>query len=91
MDGIRKQSVAEGELLRIDLIARDPEGGEVTYEAQSNAPGVVTVSVSGRQMTITPVELGVATVAVMASDASGATTTQIFTVNVTVPCTREPR
>ena len=85
LDGIRKQSVAEGDLLRIDLVARDPEGAEVTYEAQSNAPGVATVSVSGRQMTITPVELGVATVAVMASDASGATTTQTFTVNVTAP------
>ena len=56
LDGIRKQSVAEGDLLRIDLVARDPEGAEVTYEAQSNAPGVATVSVSGRQMTITPVE-----------------------------------
>ena len=85
LDGIRKQSVAEGDLLRIDLVARDPEGAEVTYEAQSNAPGVATVSVSGRQMTITPVELGVATVAVMASDASGATTTQTFTVKVTAP------
>ena len=85
LDGIRKQSVSEGELLHIDLIARDPEGGEVTYEAQSNAPSVAMVSVSDRQMTITPVELGVATVAVMASDASGATTTQIFTVNVTRP------
>ena len=85
LDGIRKQSVAKGNLLRIDLVARDPEGAEVTYEARSNAPAVATVSVSGRQMTITPLELGVATVAVMASDASGATTTQVFTVNVTRP------
>ena len=85
LDGIRKQSVAEGDLLRIDLVARDPEGAEVTYEAQSNAPGVATVSVSGREMTISPVELGVATVAVMASDASGATTTRTFMVNVTAP------
>ena len=85
LDGIRKQSVAEGELLRIDLVARDPEGSEVSYEAQSNAPGAATASVSDRQLTITPVELGVATVAVMASDASGATTTQTFTVNVTAP------
>ena len=85
LDGIGKQSVSEGELLHIDLVARDPEGGEVTYEAQSNAPGVATVSVSGREMTISPVELGVATVAVMASDASGATTTRTFTVNVTAP------
>ena len=85
LDGIRRQSVAEGELLRIDLVARDPEGAEVTYEAQSNAPGVATANVSGRQMTITPVELGVATVAVMARDASGATTTQTFTVKVTAP------
>ena len=85
LDGIRKQSVAEGELLRIDLVARDPEEGEVSYEAQSNDPGVATVNVSGHRLTINPVEPGVATVAVMASDASGATTTQIFTVNVTRP------
>ena len=85
LDGIGKQSVAEGELLRIDLVARDPEGDEVTYEAESNAPGVATVSVSDRQLTISPVTLGVATVAVMASDASDATTTQTFTVKVTVP------
>ena len=58
LDGIGKQSVAEGELLRIDLVARDPEGDEVTYEAESNAPSVATVSVSGRQLTISPVELG---------------------------------
>ena len=85
LDGIRKQSIAEGELLRIDLVARDPEGSEVSYEAQSNDSGVATVSVSGRQLTISPVELGVATIAVMASDASGATTTQTFTVKVTAP------
>ena len=85
LDGIRKQSVAEGELLRIDLVARDPEGTEVSYEAQSDDPGVATVSVSGRQLTISPVELGVATIAVMASDTSGETTTQTFTVKVTVP------
>ena len=85
LDGIRKQSIAEGELLRINLVARDPEGTDVTYEAQSNSPGVATVSVSGRQLTITPVELGVATVAVMASDLSGATTTRTFTVKVTAP------
>ena len=85
LDGIGKQSVAEGELLCIDLVARDPEGGEVTYEAQSNDPSVAMVSVSGRQLTISPIELGIATVAVMASDASGETTTQTFTVKVTVP------
>ena len=85
LDGIGKQSVTEGELLRIDLVARDPERGEVTYEAQSNDPSVATVSLSGRQLTISPVALGVATVAVMVSDLSGATTTRIFTVKVTVP------
>ena len=85
LDGIRKQSVSEGELLHIDLVARDPEGGEVTYEAQSNAPGVATVSVADRQLTISPVALGVATVTVTASDASSATTTRTFTVKVTRP------
>ncbi len=85
LDGIRKQSISEEELLHIDLVARDPEGGEVSYEARSNAPGVATVSVSGRQLTISPVALGVATVTVTASDASSATTKQTFKVNVTVP------
>ena len=85
LDIIGKQSVAEGELLRIALVARDPEGDEVTYEAASNALGVAIVSTSGQQLTIRPVEPGLATVAVMASDASGATTTQTFTVKVTVP------
>ena len=85
LDGIGKQSVAEGELLRIDLVARDPEGGEVTYKAQSDDPDVATASVSGRQLTISPVALGIATVAVTASDASGETTTRTFTVKVTVP------
>ena len=85
LDGIDKQSVAEGEFLRIDLVARDPEGGEVTYEVQSNDPSVATVSVSGHQLTISPVALGVATVTVTASDASSATTTRTFTVKVTTP------
>ena len=85
LDGIGKQSVAEGELLRIDLVARDPEGSEVSYEAQSNDPSVATVSVSGHQLTISPVALGVATVTVTASDASSKTATQTFTLKVTVP------
>ena len=85
LDGIGKQSVAEGELLSIDLVARDPEGGEVTYEAQSDDPSVATVRVSGHQLTISPVRLGDATVTVTASDASGATITRTFGVKVTVP------
>ena len=85
LDGIVKQSVAEGELLRIDLFARDPEGDEVTYEAQSDDPGVATVSVSDRQLTIHPVALGATTVTVTASDAGGNTTRRAFPVKVTEP------
>ena len=88
LDGIVRQSVAEGELLGIDLFARDPEGAEVTFEAQSDDDGVAIVSVSGPLLTIHPAALGAATVTVSASDVSGNTTTTTFEVKVTAPVPR---
>ncbi len=85
LDLIGKQSLEEDEILRIDLFARDPEGTEVTFKVQSDDPGVAAVSLSGRQLTISPAGLGLATVAVTASDASGISTTQNFEVKVTEP------
>ena len=84
LEGIVKQSVVEGEVLRIDLFGRDPEGSEVAYEALSDG-GVAMVSVSGSQLTIHPAAPGRATVTVKASDAEGNTTSRTFSVRVTAP------
>ena len=85
LDLIGKQSLEEGETLRIDLVARDPEGTGVAFEAQSNAPGVAAVRLFGRQLVITPTAPGDARVTVTARDASRLSTTQVFTVKVTEP------
>ena len=85
LDVIGRQSVEEGEILRIDLVARDPEGAEVGFEARSNVPGVAAVRLSGRSLEISPKKQGIATVTVTASDASGVSTTQVFWVWVTEP------
>ena len=85
LDRICKQSLQKGETLRIDVVARDPEGSEVDFEAQSDDPGVAKVSFSGRQLTINPEAPGASTVTVTANDASGASTKQDFLVKVTEP------
>ena len=85
LDLIGKQSLEEGEILRIDLVARDPEGTEVVFEAQSDDPGIARVSLSGRRLTVSPAAPGEARVTVTARDASGVSTTQDFLVTVTEP------
>ena len=85
LEGIPKQSLAEGEVLRVDLFGRDPEGTDVAYDALSGDTGVAMVSVTGSQLTIHPVAPGDAAVTVMASDGDGNTTRGTFSVRVTVP------
>ena len=85
LEGIPKQSLAEGEVLRVDLFGRDPEGSDVAYDALSGDAGVAMVSVTGSQLTIDPVAPGDAAVTVMASDGDGNTTRGTFSVKVTVP------
>ena len=85
LDPIGKQSLQEGETLRIDLVGRDPEGTEVVFEAQSDDPGIARVSLSGRQLTVSPAAPGEARVTVTARDAGGVSTTQDFLVTVTEP------
>ena len=53
-----------------------------TYRASSSAPGVATVSVSGSDVTITPVAAGVATITVTATGADNSVATQRFRVTV---------
>ena len=63
----------------------DADQTEVVFEAQSDDPGIARVSLSGRQLTISPAAPGEARVTVTARDASGASTTQDFLVTVTEP------
>ena len=53
-----------------------------TYGASSSAPGVATVSMSGSNLTVTPVAPGVATVTVTATGADNSVATQRFRVTV---------
>ena len=46
----------------------DPEGHDLSYEATSSEPSVVTVSVSGGTLTVTGVGVGVSTITVTATD-----------------------
>ena len=58
-----------------------------TYRASSSAPGVATVSMSGSQVTVTPVTAGVATITVTASGVDNSNATQRFKVTVVAATT----
>ena len=60
---------------------QDPDNDRLTFTVSSNALGVATVSVSGSQVTITPVAAGSATITVIASDGE-LTATQTIAVTV---------
>ena len=61
----------------------DPDGGALTYAAESDATEVATVDVSGSAVTVTGVAPGSATVTVTATDPGDLSATQIFRVTVT--------
>ena len=60
----------------------DPDGDRLTYTARSSRTGVVTASVSGSTVTLSPVSAGTATVTVTARDPDGASATQSIAVTV---------
>ena len=61
----------------------EPDGQSLSYSASSSNTGVVTVSVSGSTVTATPAgNTGNSTITVTASDPSGLTATQTFTVYI---------
>ncbi len=62
---------------------QDPDNDTLTYTVRSTNLRVVTTSVSGSQVTITPVRSGSATITVTASDGE-LTATQTISVTVTV-------
>ena len=83
---IPDQTLTEGGDARtIDVSARfeDPDGDALTYRGTSSRSSVVRVSVSGSQLTLSPVAVGTATVTVRATDPDGQSANQTFGVTVT--------
>ena len=64
----------------------DPDGDTLTYTVNSPNPSIVTVSISGSTVTITPVAAGTTgKIVVTARDPGGLTATQDFTATVEDP------
>ncbi|MXX74469.1 MAG: PKD domain-containing protein [Holophagales bacterium] len=65
----------------------DPDGDALTYAATSTAPAVAGVGVSGSLLTVTPLAVGSAEIAVTATDVGGVnlSATQTFQVRVLRP------
>ncbi len=84
---IPAQIVNVGESAMIDLAPYflDPDGGPLTYAAATSAPGVVSVAVSGSNLTMVGVAEGTATVTVTATDPGGLSAAQSVAVTVQTP------
>ena len=63
---------------------RDPDGDSLTVEAVSSAPDILTVSVSGSRVTLTPAGVGVAIVTVSARDTDGSGEAAVLHIRVAV-------
>ncbi|MDE2882055.1 MAG: Ig-like domain-containing protein, partial [Acidobacteriota bacterium] len=83
-DSVPGQSVRAGASVTLDLAGHfsDPDGDALSYTAESSAPDVATVAVSGASLTITGVSGGTATVTVTASDPGGLSAQQAFEATV---------
>ena len=63
----------------------DPDGDEISYEAETSDADVATVSIDGSNATITGVAAGTATLTFTASDPEGLSATQEAAVTVNTP------
>ncbi|WP_419942446.1 Ig-like domain-containing protein [Candidatus Palauibacter sp.] len=81
---IPAQVMIVGQSVTVDVspFFSDPDGGTLTYAATSSDAGVVSVSLSGNDLTATAVAAGTATVTVTATDPDGLTATQSAGVTV---------
>ena len=85
----RTLEVADGTVkVRVSGAFRDPDGDALTFRASSSASSIVTVSVTGSQVTLTPKRAGSATITVTARDAGGSNTSATQTFEVTVAAAR---
>ena len=60
----------------------DPDGDAMTYTASSSDSDVARVGLTGATLALTPIEIGTATINVMAADPDGLSIEQGFTVQV---------
>ncbi len=81
---ISDRTLAIGGDVRVDLASffTDPDGDKLTFTATSSAPSVVTTTVSGSLVTISPVAVGTATVTATATDPEGLSATLDFAATV---------
>ena len=79
------QKLAVGGVAQTLLVTsafRDPDGDALTYTAASLNEAVATVTVSGAEVSVRPVAVGMATITVTATDGSEMPVTQSFEVSV---------
>ena len=74
--------VADAQTLTVTSAFRDPDGDALTYSATSSNEVVATVTVSGAEVSVRPVAVGMATITVTATDGSEMPVTQSFEVSV---------
>ena len=79
---IPAQTLSLGTDVTLDLAAHFRYDRTLTYEVRSSDAEVVSASVVGSMLTLSPIATGGATVTVTASDADGNTATQRFSVQV---------
>ena len=82
---IPAQTMSVDGTVTVDLSAffTDPDGNELSYEAESSDDAVVAADVSGSSLTITALAAGTATLTVTATDPGGLSATQSAGVTVT--------
>lgn len=67
--------------INLDAYFTDPDSDVLSYtNAVSDHPEVVTVELSGNQLTLTPVAFGTASITVTAQDGKGGTASKTFTI-----------
>ena len=74
--------VADAQTLTVTSAFRDPDGDALTYSAMSSDEAVAAVTVSGAEVSVRPVAVGMATITVTATDGSEMPVTQSFAVTV---------
>ena len=86
-DDLPGQSMLIGNQVSLDLMDHfsDPDGHSLTYAAESSAPEVASVAISGTDMTVTGVSAGIATLLVTATDPGGLSASQSADVSVHSP------
>ena len=84
---ISPQSLTIGTPAMVNLAEHfsDPDGDQLAYMATTSDAGVVSVSVSGSVLTLTPAREGNASVSVTARDPRGSSASQSFPVTVERP------